>query len=96
MKAKKIYYKKLFALGNFENEEIGVELEIEEGEKAGEVLKSAKEFIELHFGHSNYEEKYKKFLAIVADPEAKHHEYVTALAFIERYEKGDFEDTLPF
>jgi hypothetical protein len=45
MKATKIFYKRLFNLGNYSHEEIGIEIEIEKGEKADDVLKRAKQFI---------------------------------------------------
>ena len=45
MKATKIYYKKLFNLGNFQNEEIGVEIEVEYGERAVDVLQKARQFV---------------------------------------------------
>ena len=45
MKAKKIFLKRLFSLGNYENMEIGIELEIESGEIAKDVLLSAQEFV---------------------------------------------------
>ena len=45
MKATKIYYKKLFNLGNYEHEEIGIELEAEENESAFELLVKARLFV---------------------------------------------------
>ena len=45
MKATKIFYKRLINLGNYEHEEIGIELEVEEGEKALDVLEKAKQFV---------------------------------------------------
>jgi uncharacterized protein (DUF2225 family) len=65
MKAKSIYYKKLFNLGNYTNEEIGIELEIEQGEKAADVLKAAKSFVESMDPTKAEEKKYQKALAIL-------------------------------
>jgi len=45
MKIKTIYYKKLFPLGIYGNEEIGVEVEVEEGEEASKCFKRAKKFV---------------------------------------------------
>jgi hypothetical protein len=49
MKAKKIYYQKCFDLGNYSNEVIGIEIEIEDGEKAEEVITEAKKFTKMIF-----------------------------------------------
>lgn len=45
MKAKEIYYEKTFNLGNYSNEVIGVNVEIEEGETAAEAIKTAREYV---------------------------------------------------
>ena len=46
MKCKTVKYQKCFNLGNYENEVIGVELEVGENEKAEFVLEQAKIFVE--------------------------------------------------
>lgn len=46
MKAKTITYSRLISKGNYENEKIEICLEVEEGEKAADVFKAAKEFVE--------------------------------------------------
>lgn len=46
MKARLIRYEKCFNLGNFQNEKVGIEIEVEEGEKAEDVLAKAKAFVE--------------------------------------------------
>lgn len=45
MKATKIYYQKCFNLGNYQNEVIGIELEVEAGEKASKVMEMARHFV---------------------------------------------------
>ena len=62
MKATKIYYQKCFNLGNYENEVIGIELEIEQGEKASGVLEKARYFAnsKTTTGQFSIYEKYKK------------------------------------
>ena len=55
MRAIKVYYKKLFNLGNFQNEEIGIEIEIEEKDKAEEAIKAAREFVNNDFSKGNGE-----------------------------------------
>lgn len=46
MKAKTIYYKELRTSGSYNNKEVGIELEIAEGEKAEEAFKKAKLFVQ--------------------------------------------------
>ena len=45
MKATKIYYQKCFNLGDYQNEVIGIELAIEDGEKAADALLRARNFV---------------------------------------------------
>lgn len=45
MKATKVTYSKMFNLGSYEHEEISIEIEIEQGEKAQDVLELAKKFV---------------------------------------------------
>lgn len=44
-KAKEVIYIRTFSLGSFEGEKIGITLEIEEGDKAADVLAQAKKFV---------------------------------------------------
>ena len=46
MKVLKINYSKVFSLGNYENEKIGIEIEINEGEDATIAMAAAKKFVE--------------------------------------------------
>lgn len=46
MKATKVIYSRLISKGNYENAKIEIELQVEEGEKASDVLKAAKAFVE--------------------------------------------------
>jgi hypothetical protein len=45
MKATKIYYKELRTTGSYNNQELAIELELEEGEKAKDALQKAKLFV---------------------------------------------------
>lgn len=45
MRAVKVKYEKKFNLGNYETEAVGVELELNEGEKASDALALAKLFV---------------------------------------------------
>lgn len=46
MKATKIYYQELRTVGQFNNKTVGIELEIEDGEKAADVAHKAKMFVQ--------------------------------------------------
>ena len=46
MKAKKIYYKELRTFGQYNNREVGIELEVEDGEKAADAIHKAKLFVQ--------------------------------------------------
>lgn len=50
MKTKSIHYSKVFSLGNYENEKIGVDIEVQEGDDIQKVIQTAREFVE--FNHS--------------------------------------------
>ena len=50
MKPKSVTYAKLKNLGNYENERIEITLEVEDGEKAADVLEIAKVFVLKQFG----------------------------------------------
>lgn len=67
MKVKRIIYSRLVSLGNYENEKIEIELEVESGETASEVLEKAKKFVDLKLEKSKYTsyqiENAKKVLA---------------------------------
>lgn len=53
MKATKIYYKELRTTGQYNNREVGIELEIEEGEKASDVAHKARLFVQSQLASSN-------------------------------------------
>jgi hypothetical protein len=96
MKAKKIYYKKLFNLGNFQNEEVGIELEIEEGERAADVLEKAKQFVNSLDPKNERERKYNEALDILKNRDAWNYRRVMeAPELVEQYEEQGDED-LPF
>jgi len=46
MKAKTVRYEKRFNLGNYEAETVGIELELEDGDKAAQALALAKQFVQ--------------------------------------------------
>lgn len=98
MKATKIFYKRLFNLGNYQNEEIGIEVEIEDGEKAIDVFQKAKQFISGLDPKNENERKYNIAQSIVKFKE--NHSYkdvIDAEKTIEEYESGkNLIDDLPF
>jgi len=97
MKATKIYYKRLFNLGNFQNEEIGIEIQIEEGEKAIDVLQKAKLFISNLDPKNENERKYNESIDIVRQKEIYNYKRVIeAEEFIRNYEINNKEEELPF
>ncbi len=46
MKTKSVHYSKVFNLGDYQNEKIGVDIEIEEGDQVQNVIDKAKDFVE--------------------------------------------------
>ena len=51
MKAKQVTYERVKSC-NFNNEKIGIVLEVEDGEKAEDVFKKAKMFVQKQFGEN--------------------------------------------
>ena len=93
MKAKTIYYKKLFNLGNFQHEEIGIEVEAEPTEKAADVLRKAMLFVKSKGDPANSEE-YKRYKSIIENPDFHTvKEYREAKEFLEKNNK---EGEIPF
>jgi hypothetical protein len=48
MKITTIIYNKVFSLGNYENEKLGIEIELQEGEDAQAAMDKAKQFVEFN------------------------------------------------
>ena len=94
MKATKIYYKKLFNLGNFSNEEIGIEIEIEPGEKAIDALNNARNFVESKGDPAKLINDYEYYKSIVENPDNyKYSEVIQAKKFLEKIKS---DEDLPF
>jgi len=55
MKAKEIIYERVKSF-NFNNEKIGIVIEIEEGERAEDVMEKAKIFVQKQFGEKVMQE----------------------------------------
>lgn len=48
MKTTLIHYSKVFSLGNFQNEKIGVDIEIQEGDDVQKAIQEARAFVEFN------------------------------------------------
>ena len=94
MKATKIYYKKLFSLGNYENEEIGIELQIGENERAADVLKQAERFVNSKGDPAQLIKNYEYYKSIVKNPDS--YTVATYNEAKEFLEKVDPQQELPF
>lgn len=53
MKCNKIYYEELRTTGQFNNKKIGIELELQEGEKAADAIAKAKIFVQSQLADSS-------------------------------------------
>jgi hypothetical protein len=95
MKATKIFYKKLIGLGNFENEQIGIELEIGDGETAEQVLEQAKRFVNGKKESENQD--YNQALRVLSDK--NNYNYGTVMnaeSVVKEFEDVNKENDLPF
>lgn len=69
MKIKNVIYHKVFSLGNYENEKIGIELELGEDENPIDALFEAKKYVEKsHLFNQRYHE-YERAQSVVKDEE---------------------------
>lgn len=48
MKVKTVSYSKVFSLGNYQNEKLGVEFELAEGDDVQKAMQKAREFVEFN------------------------------------------------
>ena len=69
MKANKVFYQKCSNLGNYSNEVIGIELTVEEGEKAEDVLARAKDFVNIKSEASPEARRFESAKRILATPD---------------------------
>ena len=101
MKATKVNYEKTFNLGNYQNEVIGIEIEIEENETAQQAFEMAKRFVEYMYVEYKHYDKRKEELEnareIVRNPDCNSYTRVMeAKATIDRLEGMGTDDDLPF
>lgn len=97
MKATKVNYEKTFNLGNYQNEVIGIEIELAEGEKASEAIEKAKRFVESKHT-AERDNEYERAREIVENPYDYSYKAVMeankTIARLTELEKE--EDNLPF
>lgn len=96
MKAKKVIYSRLISKGNYENAKIEIELEVEPGEKASDVFKAAKEWVNKKIAVEKASEYHIAAAKRVIDDRRNH-----TLAQIEEAEEllnkvSEDKDELPF
>lgn len=94
MKATKIYYQKCFNLGNYQNEVIGIELEVEAGEKSSDVMRMARHFVNSESVSRATIETYERMKRIVGNPDDYTRKQVKEAC--EFLEKNTGEVELPF
>ena len=71
MRTKEVQYSRKFNLGNFETEDISVVLELEEGEKAADALKVARQLV---MGHATHRQQQKSSQAKQLEAQLKKSE----------------------
>lgn len=82
MKATKITYARLKSLGDYQHEKIGIELDVEDGEKAKEVLEKARLFVNTELGFKDPNQTLReKHEYILKNPDT-----VTASRYLEAKE----------
>ena len=62
MKATKVKYEKTFNLGNYQNEVIGVEIELADGETAKDAIEKAKKYVNTIQEITSDKEKWQKIV----------------------------------
>ncbi len=94
MKVTKVMYNKVFSLGNYENEKIGVEIEVGENENPVEALFEAKKYVERSHLFNKQYKQYEEAQRVVND-DANHtgNQRKQANTFIEDFE-ANFKDFL--
>lgn len=95
MKVRTIIYQKVFSLPNFQNEKIGIEIELDAKDKASDVVEKAKAWAErVHLGHANISQEVLNAKAILADSDHYTGKQIKeAQAIIDKFNEGE---DLPF
>lgn len=69
MKVKTVSYSKVFSLGNYENEKLGVEVEVTEGDDVQKAMQKAREFVEFNHKVNGLVNEQSQCEHIVANPD---------------------------
>jgi hypothetical protein len=69
MKTSSIHYSKVFSLGNYENEKIGVDVEIQEGDDIQKAIQSARSFVEFNHKLNGLSSELGQCEHVVANPD---------------------------
>ena len=69
MYTKNVTYSKVFSLGNFENEKIGVEIEIQEGDDVQKAIQEARQFVEFNHKLNGITNELESCLHVIKNPD---------------------------
>lgn len=69
MKTKSVTYSKVFSLGNYENEKIGVEIEIQEGDEVQKAIQEARQFVEFNHKLNGFQSELSQCEHVVNHPD---------------------------
>ncbi|HQN17435.1 MAG TPA: hypothetical protein PLC90_13915 [Bacteroidales bacterium] len=69
MKVKTISYSKVFSLGNYENEKIGTEIEVEETDDIQKVIQKAREFVEYNHKLNGFVSELDQCQRVINNPD---------------------------
>ncbi|HEY3406453.1 MAG TPA: hypothetical protein VGK59_23860 [Ohtaekwangia sp.] len=69
MKTIQIHYSKVFSLGNYENEKIGVEIEIQEGDDVQKAIQQARQFVEFNHKLNGLNLEFEQCERVVNNPD---------------------------
>jgi len=69
MKTKTVSYSKVFSLGNYENEKIGVEIEIQEGDDVQKAIQDARQFVEFNHKLNGFNTELSQCEHVISNPD---------------------------
>lgn len=69
MKTTSIHYSKVFSLGNYENEKIGVDIEIQEGDNIQTAIQEARSFVEFNHKLNGFQSELSQVEHIIQNPD---------------------------
>ena len=95
MKPVKVYYERCINLGDYENEKIGIEIELEDGDTVTKAVESARERIRILTGTQLVETQWEKYERIANDPNQPYSKVLEAKKWLEEHHDQKPED-LPF